>query len=385
MANNESSDTHKHHKNKRKHHRYYSKLYKGMSRENRHIMNRIYFGVCLLFLAFILVLVLMYFNKVKINKEMDERKESIDIEANTERLYEAADQDSGADLSSNEVSYDGKKYLRNTYIKSYLVMGIDRKDSLEDKQVNGSGGQADAIFLIAYDTSHNSVKILKIPRDTMTPIPMTDLSGNVLGFDYQHLTLAFGYGDGREQSCQFMCEAVSKLLNGFPIDGYIAATTNVISILNDMVGGVDVVIEQDGLEKANPAFVKGSTVHLVGDMSEKYVRYRDITEFNSAIDRMNRQTQYLIGFEKQFKHRVSEDDGFIVKMLDAVTPYMITSLDKGTYLRLAMDIAASRDITEEDFVTLPGESYEGVNFDEYHPHKEDIIKMMLSLYFREST
>ena len=82
---------------------------------------------------------------------------------------------------------------------------------------------------------------------------------------------------------------------------------------------------------------------------------------------------------------VSRDDGFIVKMLDAVTPYMITSLDKGSYLKLAMDIAASRDITEDDFVTLPGESYEGVNFDEYHPHEEDIIKMMLSLYFREST
>ena len=383
MDNNEH--IHKHHKNRHRHHRHYSKLYKGMSSKNRHIMKRIYCGVGLLFFVFILVLVLMYFNKVKTNKEIDARKEAVSIQEDDGKVSEYSDSRLGVSLSSNEVSYDGKTYLRNTYIKAYLVMGIDRKDSLEDKQVNGSGGQADAIFLIAYDTAHNSVKILKIPRDTMTPIPMTDLSGNLLGADYQHLTLAFGYGDGREQSCQFMCDAVSNLLNGFPIDGYIAATTNVISILNDLVGGVDVVIEQDGLEKANPAFIKGSKVHLVGDMAEKYVRYRDITEFNSAIDRMDRQTQYLIGFEKQFKHMVSRDDGFIVKMLDAVTPYMITSLDKGSYLKLAMDIAASRDITEEDFVTLPGESYEGVNFDEYHPHKEDIIKMMLSLYFREST
>ncbi|MDO4438498.1 MAG: LCP family protein [Eubacteriales bacterium] len=348
-------------------------------------MKKIYIGVGLLFFAFILVLVLMYFNKAKVDKEIDARKEAVAVQEGADKIAETSSEDLGISLSENEVSYEGKTYLRNTYIKSYLVMGIDRKDKLEDKQVNGSGGQADAVFLVAYDTSHNSVKVLKIPRDTMTPIPMTDLSGNLLGVDYQHLTLAFGYGDGREQSCEFMCDAVSNLLADLPIDGYIAATTNVINILNDMIGGVDVVIEQDGLEKANPAFVKGETVHLVGDMAEKYVRYRDITEFNSAIDRMHRQTQYLINFEKQFKAQAVQDDELVVKMLDAITPYMITDLDKGTYLRLAMDIAASEDLTEEDFVTLPGEAVEGIDFDEYHPHEDEIVDLMLSLFFREST
>ena len=73
-------------------------------------------------------------------------------------------------------------------------------------------GQADGLFLIAQDTVRNTVKILMIPRDTMTDIMLTDLSGNELGKDLQHLNLAYAYGDGRERSCEYMAEAVSELL-----------------------------------------------------------------------------------------------------------------------------------------------------------------------------
>ena len=55
--------------------------------------------------------------------------------------------------------------------------------------VAGSGGQADAIFLVAQDVARDKVEILMIPRDTMTEITLTDLSGNVLGRDIQHLAL----------------------------------------------------------------------------------------------------------------------------------------------------------------------------------------------------
>ena len=61
-----------------------------------------------------------------------------------------------------------------------------------------------------------------IPRDTMTEITLTDLSGNVLGRDIQHLALGYAYGDGRDKSCQYMKEAVSNLLGGLAIDGYMA-------------------------------------------------------------------------------------------------------------------------------------------------------------------
>ena len=119
----------------------------------------------------------------------------------------------------DRIEYQGKIYRRNTYVKAILCMGIDRPGSLKETMVAGSGGQADAIFLVAQDMARDKVEILMIPRDTMTEITLTDLSGNVLGRDIQHLALGYAYGDGRDKSCQYMKEAASNLLGGLAIDG----------------------------------------------------------------------------------------------------------------------------------------------------------------------
>ena len=160
------------------------------------------------------------------------------------------------------VEYQGKSYRRNTYIKAILCMGIDRPGSLEETRTAGFGGQADGIFLVAQDTARDRIKVLVIPRDTMTEITLTDLSGNELGSSIQHLTLAYAYGDGREKSCRYMTEAVSRLLGGMSIDGYMAVSMSVLPLANDKVGGVTVTIEEPGLKQADPVFVQGQTVTL---------------------------------------------------------------------------------------------------------------------------
>ena len=101
-------------------------------------------------------------------------------------------------------------YTHLSYVKAILCMGVDRAGEMTEKTTSGFGGQSDGIFLIAQDTVRNTIKILMIPRDTMTDITLTDLSGNVLGKDMQHLNLAYAYGDGREKSCEYMVEAVSR-------------------------------------------------------------------------------------------------------------------------------------------------------------------------------
>lgn len=53
----------------------------------------------------------------------------------------------------DRIEYQGKIYRRNTYVKAILCMGIDRPGSLEETMVAGSGGQADAIFLVAQDVA----------------------------------------------------------------------------------------------------------------------------------------------------------------------------------------------------------------------------------------
>ncbi|MGN0405920.1 MAG: LCP family protein, partial [Bariatricus sp.] len=227
---------------------------------------------------------------------------------------------------SGRIEYQGKKYRRNTYVKAILCMGVDRKGTLEETQVAGSGGQADGIFLIAQDTARDRVRILLIPRDTMTQITLTDLSGNVLGKDTQHLTLAFAYGDGREKSCQYMEEAVSHLLYGLEIDGYMAMNMEVLPILNDAVGGVAVTIEEEELEKINPAFVQGKNVVLRGKEAEQYVRYRNIDRAQSALNRTERQKSYIQGFSQAAKAKSRQEEGLAARLFDEVQPYMVTDM-----------------------------------------------------------
>ena len=77
-------------------------------------------------------------------------------------------------LAENPVIYQGATYRRNQYVKAILCMGVDRSDTMTESKEFGAAGQSDGIFLIAQDTVHHSLKILMIPRDTMTEIPITN-------------------------------------------------------------------------------------------------------------------------------------------------------------------------------------------------------------------
>lgn len=294
-------------------------------------------------------------------------------------------------LNQNEVEYNGGKYLRNTYVKAYLLIGVDRKGKLTEATVTGQGGQADGVVLAVHDTASNQVSIVQIPRDTMTPITLTDLSGNVLGKDVQHLTLAFAYGDGQAQSCQYMVDATSELLCGLPIDGYFAATIDVISMLNDMVGGVPVTITEDYLQAVDPAFVPGQTILLKGNLAERYVRYRDITVAQSTITRMERQRKYMIAFEAQLQQAAAKDSNLVPKMFSTIQDYSLTNMDKGTYLRLGMDLANGQKIGTDSFYFLPGTTGsgefltdQGEHYDEYYPDQSQIRELLLGLFYRKA-
>lgn len=286
-------------------------------------------------------------------------------------------------FKSDKVTRNGKTYKRNTYVKAILCMGVDRSGSMEEKKTTGSGGQADGIFLVAQDTARNTLKILMIPRDTMTKITLTDLSGNVLGKDTQHLTLAYAYGDGREKSCEYMAEAVSDLMGGLAIDHYLAADTDVIAIVNDLVGGVTVTVPSEGMEKADPSFIKGNQVTLHGKQAEKFVRYRDITEDHSALYRMNRQQEYMEQFFAAAQKESRKNSNFVSDVFDSITQYMVTDMEKAEYLKMAMDALESGTLDGDSIYTLPGQGVTTPKYDEFYPDKEKLQDIVLELFYRE--
>ena len=281
------------------------------------------------------------------------------------------------------ISYRGETYERKPTVKAILCIGVDSSGTME-KKVTGAGGQADGIFLVAHDVAASRVKILMIPRDTMTPITLTDLSGNVLGKDIQHITLAYGYGDGRELSCQWLSEAVSELLSGLEIDGYLAMNTSMIARLNDMVGGVTVRVTANGMVRSDPAFVKGTVVTLHGKQAERFVRFRDSGIDNSAIIRMSQQKEYLQGYFTALREKAAKDEGIITEIMNAVEKEMITNMSKDRYLEMGLAVLDSQEsLTGDDILTIPGEAVTTERFDEFHHNPDGTLQMVLDLFYRK--
>lgn len=287
------------------------------------------------------------------------------------------------DGGDGTIEYQGKSYERNPSVKAVLCIGVDSSGSL-DKKVTGDGGQADGLFLIAHDVARDHVRILMIPRDTMTPITLTDLSGNILGKTEHHITLAYGYGDGREQSCEWTAEAVSELLSGLRIDGYLAMNTTMIPVLNDMVGGVTVTVDVDGMERRDPELVKGTTVTLDGKQAELFVRYRDVNVDNSAITRMSQQRQYMENYLATVRQKAAKDDQLITRLMDTVQTDMITNMPKDQYMEIGLDLINSgQALGENDILTIPGEAVTTEMFDEFHHDPEGTLQMVLELFYRQ--
>ena len=169
---------------------------------------------------------------------------------------------------------------------------------------------------------------LKIDRDTMAEVTVLGMLGNPVGTTQMQISLAHGFGDGKEESCGYARDAVSRLLQGENIDFYLAMSLDGISVLNDLAGGVTVTLEDD-FSAADPAMTKGATLTLQGDQAEIFVRRRmDIGEGTNEA-RMVRQEEYLAQLSAQLESRVQQDQQFTAQVYDALQPYLVTDLAKG--------------------------------------------------------
>ena len=112
-----------------------------------------------------------------------------------ERAGEITAQAASGTADSSIRTYQGKQYKLNSLNRVILCIGVDTSGEVTEHKVSGAGGQADVIALLIQNKATDEIKILSIPRDTMTEIKLFDLVGNELGSDVQHLNLAYGYGN----------------------------------------------------------------------------------------------------------------------------------------------------------------------------------------------
>lgn len=277
------------------------------------------------------------------------------------------------------VQYKGSTYKYNDHLSNYLFMGIDSRDEVDTYESQADAGQADAIFLVSMDRATDKVKVLFIPRDSMTKIEIFNPSGKSLGMTTDHINIQYAYGDGKQKSCELMKTAVSNMLDDIPIQGYCSMNMDGISNLTDFAGGVEITVPDDSLEAVNPEFKKGSVVTLTGENAEQFVRYRDINKSQSALVRQERQKTYLQALLKKCQERAGENAGFVVDLYECIRDYTVTNMGNDIFAKL---LAASKNGID-DTQTIPGEGTQGENFDEYHIDEDKLLEMIISMFYEK--
>ncbi len=325
--------------------------------------------IILLALAAIAVLALAFF----FGRWMERRMERPD-ERGDAHLRQELD-------SAPEIQVDGHTYRLRQDLTTVLLIGVDKLSDAEPKSSSyRNGGQADFLRLLVIDPVGKRIEQIPIDRDTMTPITILGVMGNRTGTRTERISLSHGFGKGGEDSCRLTVEAVSKLLQDVHVQFYLALNMDGISELNDLLGGVEVTLEDD-FSHIDPAMTKGATLTLKGEQAEVFVRGRMSVGVGTNESRMTRQQQYLSEAEKKLKAMVQADSNAAGAIFDALEPYLITNFTRG---RLINEVYAAKDYVMETPLTIPGEhSVDSEGFMQFVPDEEALQKMVLSVFFQK--
>lgn len=261
----------------------------------------------------------------------------------------ASTQTEPTETEQNDITYNGVTYTRRPQLETYLLMGIDVEGPAKGNKSYSGGGQADVQLLLVVDNTNQTWQVLQINRDSMVEVQVLGMTGEVLQTQTAQIATAHAYGDGTERSCRNAVAAVSNMLGGKTIDGYVALNMDAVAILNDMVGGVPVTITSDFTD-IDPSLQEGETITLQGQQALVFVRSRKGVDDETNLSRMERQRQYLAALEEKM---AQQDEEFVIRAYDAVSDYMVTDLGSGTVAELGEKMKTYEELP---FLTIAGES-----------------------------
>lgn len=285
-----------------------------------------------------------------------------------------------AAVEPESLLYNGEAYPIRAHLQTVLLIGTDSTEGYQE-QTDGVKAfynyhQADFLTLVVMDTQAGTAQILQLNRDTMTDVPWLDVLGNYGGTEYKQLCLAYNYGDGGMKSCKNTMDAVRTLLFDAPIDHYIQIPMSAIGVLNDLVGGVPVTIEED-MTAIDPAFVQGRTLTLNGTQAESFVRARKSMEDDTNLARMARQRQYLDSFQQQARAAFNADSDFMMKLVGKLSDYLQSDLTA----QQLQDLVTSLDQAEIAPIRYAeGTLRKGEEYYEFYPDKLSLWEMVKSAY-----
>ena len=279
-----------------------------------------------------------------------------------------------------QVTIDGVTYRQRQNLTTILFIGVDQDSGTSDLFMNyRNGGQADFLRLMVIDPVEKAITQIQIDRDTITPVITYNVLGKQTGQRAMQITLSHSFGDGKKLSCELTAEAVSNLLFNVPVNYYAALNLDGISALNDSVGGVTVEIKDD-FSKVDPTMVQGTTMRLVGDQAEYFVRSRRSMEVGTNEARMVRQQTYISQLMELISGNIRKNQEFIGTLFDALSQYLVTNLSRSQMINEAWK---AKDYERKPLVEIPGVHQIGMTgFMEFYADENALQKAVLDVFYQ---
>ena len=213
-----------------------------------------------------------------------------------QRFLDAKDKNTAAQAAldrehESRVVYNGNQYPLKSGLMSVLLIGSDRYP--EDERTDGekesnNSAFADFLVLLVFDHNRKTLTPIHICADMLCKLPGDSAEENENG----KIAFAYSFGTSKRDGCVNLCKAAEDLLCGAPIDHYAAIDMEAIPLVNDLLGGVTIKL-QDDFSALGSEFLRGNSVTLHGSESLTYIRHQGQESADSHAQRRARQQCYL--------------------------------------------------------------------------------------------
>ena len=276
------------------------------------------------------------------------------------------------------VEYKGHTYEYNKDVVSFVLIGHD------DEQLAGYEGRslADTIVLFTFNTANNKVRATVVPRNTWCGVDLFDENGNYTTTRDMQITLSHGVNLPTTGECaQNTVRSVSRLMYNMPMTYYVDFGREVVSNAATAVGGVQV----EALETIpGTEIVEGETYLLDGDLAYQYVSYREKDKDESALDRQERQAQFIRAFAAKVAGMGVPG---ILDVYNGISADLVTNLgiSEVSYLASCFVLGdnAELEVAQLKGKTKVGLEADGEEYEQYHLNKDSVLQNTLAAYYTQ--
>lgn len=302
------------------------------------------------------VSVIQYFKRWQPTVEIEGQlhQNTMDLKINTDVIQD--DYTDGLDLP---------QLVEGQY--SVLFVGFDESEQLTD-----------VVWVCQFDIGNGQLNILQIPRDLAVP-------------DYTN-SVTCKFNSVYTEGDRYITPPIQRVVNavqenfGIPIDAYITTACFDIADMVDLVGGIQMHVENEIMYEADKIIPEGD-VTLSGEQAEWFVRFR--REWSEGdIGRMKNQRKFMAAAMQKLLSIV-KDEGRIklYSYLNQVykNQWIATDMSLEDLSKLA-DFASTLTMDTVRVNMVPGEganyqAEDGMEYSFYSVHKYATITM-LNQYYR---